>query len=164
MASSCDICCEPFNRTTHTSIQCLYTECGFRACKACMRQYILTVSTKAHCMSCKKEWPTNFLVSNLNRSFVGNEYAKQKKKLFLEREVSKLPETMEYATLSKEHNKMEAIEREKCEKYAEEIKKVRNLIAKLKIRKDNLQFLKDKHAQAAREHKNEALRPSVSKK
>ena len=113
MASCCDICCEPFNRTTHECVKCMYTECEFRACKTCMRQYILNSAGEAHCMSCKKEWPTNFLVMNLNRSFVEKEYAEHKKKRLLEREVSKLPDTMETAQISKGHKDKEKSERAK---------------------------------------------------
>ena len=163
MASSCDICCEPFNRTTHTSIECMHSECGFRACKACVRSYIISVSAKAHCMSCKKEWPKNYLVEKLNRSFVGNEYAKLKKKRLLEREISKLPDTMELAKLTKEHKVKEMIEREKCKKYAEQIREVSDLMTKLQMRKNNLNALKDKHSRAAKYHKDQVLGPGVTR-
>ena len=45
-------------------------------------------------MNCKKAWPQNFMVMYLNRSFITNQYKPHRKQLLLDREISKLPETM----------------------------------------------------------------------
>ena len=45
-------------------------------------------------MNCKKAWSQNFLITKLNRSFISNDYKVHRKTLLLEREISKLPETI----------------------------------------------------------------------
>lgn len=97
MASTCDICCEAFNRSTRESIECMYGECDFKACKACMRQYLLGNNGEPHCMSCKQIWSNNFMVMKLNRNFVDKTYSEHYTEILTEREISRLPETMEAA-------------------------------------------------------------------
>ena len=162
MASCCDICCEPFNRTTHECVKCMYTECEFRACKTCMRQYILNSAGEAHCMSCKKAWPTNFLVLNLNRSFVEKEYAEHKKKRLLEREVSKLPDTMETAQISKGHKDKEKSERAKSAKYFTEMDVLEKQIQALTLKKRAKETKRLRHLRAAEVHRRNALRPGAA--
>ena len=125
MASTCDICCEPFNRSTRQSIECMYGECDFKACKACMRQYLLGTSGEPHCMSCKKVWSNNFMVMKLNRNFVDNTYSEHYIEKLTEREISRLPETMEAAEAVKRHRK----EQEKLQKEIAIMRKQRETIS-----------------------------------
>ena len=169
MASCCDICCEPFNRTTHECVKCMYTECEFRACKTCMRHYIINSTSEAHCMSCKKAWPTNFLVLNLNRSFVEKEYAEHKKKRFLEREVSKLPDTMETAQITKEHKDKEKSERANSVKCFTEKAVLQKAIDALTLKLDALTLKAheqdtngQRHLRAADAHQRNASRPGAA--
>ena len=122
-SSECSICCEEYNGSTRSCITCDYGDCLYSACKSCVRQYLLGTAENPHCMNCKKAWPQNFVVMKLNRSFVTNEYKKHRRELLLERELSKMPETMvaasnyqkcldEYAEIEK-INKELAILREK---------------------------------------------------
>lgn len=94
MAAECPICCEYYNRTTHSSITCEYGDCRFTACKKCVRHYLLETTSDPSCMNCKKAWSQNFMVLKLNRSFVTNDYRKHRSNLLLEVEISKLPEAM----------------------------------------------------------------------
>ncbi len=125
MASTCDICCEPFNRTTHQSIECMYGDCDFKACKACTRQYLLTISGEPHCMSCKKVWSNNFMVMKLNRNFVDKTYSEHYIEMLTEREISRLPETMEAAEAVKHNRK----EEEKLQKEIAILRKQRESIS-----------------------------------
>jgi len=102
MASICNICCEPHNRSTRQSIICEYGDCGFQACKSCVRQYLLSTTQEPHCMNCKKAWGQDFLVRKLNRSFVLSDYKVHRTHLLCEREISKLPDTMAAAENFKE--------------------------------------------------------------
>ena len=45
-------------------------------------------------MNCKNLWPAKFLIDNLNRSFIDNDYKKHRKRLLVEREISRTPELM----------------------------------------------------------------------
>tara|TARA_B100001093_G_scaffold515930_1_gene593486 strand:- start:1346 stop:2665 length:1320 start_codon:yes stop_codon:yes gene_type:complete len=59
-------------------------------------------------MNCKKVWNDQFMITNLNRTFCEKEYKTARKVLLLERELSKLPETMIFAEqekLIREQNK-----------------------------------------------------------
>ena len=94
MSNMCDICCEKYNNSLHAKVICEQSECLFSACKTCIRTYLLGTTANPNCMNCKKAWSDQFLVRNLNRVFCEKDYKKHRKELLLERELSKLPETM----------------------------------------------------------------------
>jgi len=48
-------------------------------------------------MGCRKTWSKDFLVENLNISWVQKEYKNHRKKLLLDREISKIPDTIPVA-------------------------------------------------------------------
>ena len=91
---TCSVCCENYNKSTNKPISCEYGDCEFKSCKSCIRQYLLSTTNDPHCMNCKKAWSQNFLITKLNRSFISNDYKVHRKTLLLEREISKLPETI----------------------------------------------------------------------
>ncbi len=93
MASLCNICCEPYNKSTRQEISCMFKDCDFKCCKTCIRTYLLSTNDPK-CMKCNKIWNLNFLVMNLNRTFVTNDYCLHNKKNILELEISKLPDSM----------------------------------------------------------------------
>jgi len=124
----CSICCEKFNQSTHTRIVCDYGDCNYsEACKACVRHYILNISTEPHCMKCNKAWSQKFLVENLNKSYISKEFKTHKKQFLLEREISKLPETMEAA----EKYKLIVFEEQKQAAILKEIAQAKNALARL---------------------------------
>lgn len=91
---SCNICCEKYNKSINACVTCEIGSCGFQACKTCVRTYLLGTTSDPHCMSCKNGWSTKFLIDNLNRTFVENDYKKHRKNLLVERQISKTPELM----------------------------------------------------------------------
>ena len=95
--TDCPICCEQFNNSTKKKITCNDNDCGFSACKSCVRTYLLGTTADPHCMNCKKEFSDEFLVASLNKNFCDKEYKNHRKEFLLEREISKLPEAMEAA-------------------------------------------------------------------
>ena len=101
-SQDCQICCETFNNSTRARITCEFGDCGYQACKACVRQYLLGTTEGPHCMNCRKAWSQNFVVMKLNRSFVTKDYRKHRKALLLDREISRMPDTMEAAQRLKE--------------------------------------------------------------
>ena len=129
MTDNCEICCERFNKSNHQSIKCCFADCEYTVCKACTRRYILETTADPHCMKCKKVWDQEFLVNNLNRSFCDKEYKHHRKNLLTEREISKLPETMQLAENQKfidEENVKLKILNEKMTKLKAEMKGIRN--------------------------------------
>jgi hypothetical protein len=91
---SCGVCCEKYNKSTHSKITCEFAGCGYEACKICIRTYLLGTTNDPHCMNCKNQWTTKFLVESLNRSYIDNDYKKHRKNLLVEREISRTPELM----------------------------------------------------------------------
>jgi len=92
----CDICCEPFSKSVRKEIFCEHSDCEFSCCKSCIRTYLTSISTDPHCMSCKKPWSDEFLVENTSKAFCHKELKEHRKKLILEKELSKMPETMQF--------------------------------------------------------------------
>ena len=98
----CSICCEKFNKSLNAMVKCPNSECGFDVCKSCVRTYLLGTTNDPHCMNCKVQWSEKFLVDNLNRSFVDNDYKKHRKTLLVDREISRTPDLMHLVEREKE--------------------------------------------------------------
>jgi hypothetical protein len=127
MESSCPICVESFDKSTRAPIRCPNGECKFTACKECTRTYLLSTTKDPCCMKCNHKFPTDFSVIHLNRSFMEKDYRKHRKGLLLEREMSKMPETMAIAQRYKE---IEGFEEENVG-YKKEINELRNKLTEL---------------------------------
>lgn len=108
----CSICCEKYNKSTHAMVVCEFGDCGFTSCKACVRTYLLGTTLDPHCMNCKKSWNEKFLVNNLNRAFCEKDYKNHRKQLLIDREMSRLPETMHLAERQKKIDVQEKKEQE----------------------------------------------------
>ena len=92
--NSCGVCCEKYNKSTRSKVVCEFAGCAYESCKICVRTYLLGTTNDPHCMNCKNQWTTKFLVENLNRSYIDNDYKKHRKNLLVEREISRTPELM----------------------------------------------------------------------
>ena len=90
--SECQICCETFNNSTKAKVSCGH--CNLDACKKCVRMYLLTTTSGAHCMGCKNAWDRDFTQKSLNKSFFNGSFKKRRKELLFEGEKARFPETM----------------------------------------------------------------------
>ena len=90
----CQCCFDSFNKSTRSKVVCPDDRCKYATCKECVRTYLLSTTETPHCMKCKTSWNERFLVSNLNATYINNDYKKHRKLLLLERQISMLPETM----------------------------------------------------------------------
>lgn len=97
----CPICCDEFNRSSRVRVPCEFGDCKYAACKTCVRQYLLTTTSEPHCMQCRKPWTQAYVTDSLNRTWVSGEYRRHHSKLLLERELSRMPDTMEAAELER---------------------------------------------------------------
>ena len=97
MSEECPICIERYNKSTRKKVKCCHTDCGFEACKSCTRQYLLTTTQDPHCMKCHKAWSHDFMIEGLNRSYMNADYRNHRSTLLVEREISRLPESMQLA-------------------------------------------------------------------
>ena len=91
-AADCQICCETFNKTTRSRIECGH--CDLEVCKKCVRYYLLGTTSGAHCMGCKSAWERDFTQKSLNKSFYNGDYKNRRKDLLFEGEKARFPETM----------------------------------------------------------------------
>lgn len=97
---SCEVCCEPFNRSTRSKIVCPY--CPFSACSGCTERYLLDTTQDAHCMACHKGWNREILVNNFTQKFVSHGYKARRESLLLEREKSLMPATQPYVEIERQ--------------------------------------------------------------
>ncbi len=97
----CNICCENYNKTLNSKVTCEIASCGFEACKTCVRTYLLNSTNDPHCMNCKNPWSNNFLVNNLNKSYIENDFKKRRKQLLVDKEISRTPELMNLVARTK---------------------------------------------------------------
>ena len=93
--SDCPICCETYNKSTNAPVTCEYGDCGYVACKSCVRTYLTTTNADPCCMKCNKLFSIAFMYDNLNRSFVSKDYRVHRSQLLLERAISQLPDAMD---------------------------------------------------------------------
>jgi hypothetical protein len=119
MSETCSICINDFNKSTRAKIICPYGDCSYEACKSCVRTYLLSTSNDPHCMDCRKAFNQKFLVDNLNRSYFDGEYKKHRKKLLLESELSRMPDTMaaanRYKLIMEEQEKLRELQKTTAE-------------------------------------------------
>lgn len=101
------VCCEKYDKQSHTKVVCEHGDCLYESCKTCVRTYLCGTTSDANCMECNKVWSDKFLVENLNASFVRKEYKTHRKELLLQQQLSRLPETMAAVEIHKEVTKIE---------------------------------------------------------
>lgn len=95
--TTCQICYEKYNKSVNLKITCPIGECNFDACKTCVRQYLLSTVKDPNCMNCHAQWNQQFIIENLNKSFWDNEYKIHRTKILTDIEISKIPETIQFA-------------------------------------------------------------------
>lgn len=121
MSAECPICICDYNKSTRALVKCPHNDCGFESCKGCTRQYLLTTTQDPHCMKCHKAWTHDFMVDKLNRSYMNADYRKHRSTLLVDREIARLPESMQLAgneTKARDHDKV-------AKELDTEIKKIR---------------------------------------
>lgn len=151
----CGVCCVKFNNSLHTPIYCP-AACKFTACKSCTRKYLLETTADPHCMNCKNGFCHKFLVDNLNRTFCEKEYKTHRKQLLIEREMSKLPETMHIVERTKRIEDEEKI----YNLVSKEIATLKKTIKKLQMEQGNIKNTiwhinwHIKHGKTGKHHEN----------
>ena len=138
--NDCQICCETFNNSNKSKVNCGH--CNLDACKKCVRKYLISTTSGAHCMGCKNAWDREFTQKSLNKSFFNGSFKNKRKEILFEGEKARFPETMpaveNYKNIKvwqKEEKEMQiAIEqlREKLWNMHREKKKIANNIRRAK--------------------------------
>ena len=154
---SCPICCENFNKSLNSKIKCPISNCEFEACKTCTRTYLLNTTNDPHCMNCKNQWSNKFVIDNLNRSFVENDYKKHRKQLLVDKEISRTPELMNLVERTKLLEE-EEVELKKLNEKLVEARKILNNIDS-QVREKKLQIYRIKTGEDNKESKNKFIMP-----
>ena len=131
MKNICSICCENFNNSNHSKIICPYNVCNFSACKTCVRNYLLSTNKDPHCMNCFNAWDDEFTINSINKTFYQKKYKNYRKKLLLDIEISKLPDTM----IAAEKEKQIIYEKEKMKILQSQILEVQKQLKILNTNK-----------------------------
>jgi len=132
MDTTCQICCNDFNKSTRTPIKCKNQECKVLACKECVRTYLSTQTGDPHCMGCKIAFDDNFIVMNLNRTWCEKDYRQHRKGILLEQQMARMPETVEAA---ERFNEINAIAEKNIE-LSNQIADLRRAIRQLEIERN----------------------------
>lgn len=127
---SCQICAENYNLNVRYCVKC--PSCEFDACKACVRKFILSNQVAPKCMNCNSLFQTKFLVDNLNRSWVMDQFKTHHVQTMLNEQLSKMPETIPFAEAERERRRLTNQNVEYANKihaYSEKIRKYNRAIA-----------------------------------
>jgi hypothetical protein len=113
---ACSICCENFNASNHLMVECKGCDISDAACRTCCKTFILNSNNDPGCMFCKTSWDREFLIKNLTKKFVETDLKKHVENVFVERQISLLPETQKEAIKEK---KIREVKRHISEAQAE---------------------------------------------
>lgn len=120
----CVVCCEQFNKTLHFKVEC--KGCEEKVCRKCCQTFIIEHShQQPSCMFCKTPWERDFMNHNLTKKFVNTSLKNHQENVYLEQQISMLPETQQDA---KKEKKIREIvkELEKASTILNQIKKSYN--------------------------------------
>jgi len=122
-ASSCSVCCDPFNTAQRAPIVC--PQCPYEACKGCHQKYLLSSIAAPHCMNCRNRWTYKTLLSLFPQSFVVKDFRRQRGQYLLDRAKSHIPMVMPYAAI---HTELEQVNKE-CNLRRKECRALSHAIA-----------------------------------
>ena len=80
----CEVCCDIINKSTRSLVLCPYEDCKYKSCKTCFRTFILNSTNDPACIKCNKKFDEEFLINNLNKTFMKKEYQVHRKNILLE--------------------------------------------------------------------------------
>ena len=98
--STCDICCNDFNRVSRKPAPCSF--CELKSCLECQKHYLLDIFGDPHCMSCKRGFLREHLTQILPKTFIEKDYKRHRENILFEREKCMLPATQLRLEIDKE--------------------------------------------------------------
>ena len=119
----CSICCEKYNNSNHLKVECKGCSDDNFACRTCCQTFILSGTQDPMCMFCKSPCDRDFLNENLTKKFVTTTLKDFNENIFLERQISLLPDTQKAAADEKKMREIN-IEMEKARAELNRIKKM----------------------------------------
>jgi hypothetical protein len=116
-------------------VSCRFDECKYSACKECVRMYLINTTAEPHCMKCRKKWDLEFLKTNLNATFMQNEYKEHRKNILIDSAISKMSEHYQNAIIYNNQKKAEAeiqMKMQKIDELHKEINKIYKEIGEIR--------------------------------
>lgn len=95
MAEECFVCLEPYKGKRNPKIVCQH--CPAHACRQCQQRHLLVTYENPHCVSCKREWNSDFMGAHFPISFRNGALRVHRRKVLFEREKTLLPALQIYA-------------------------------------------------------------------
>lgn len=131
---SCQVCCANYNKSLHSEVKCYFENCGYSACKECIRTYFTGSVNEPHCMKCRNKWSLEFTRSSLNASFMDGDYKNHRRSILTDKVIAQIPEyydgALRYGRLTEADKKMNEIQ--------EQINAYRTVISQLYIEYENV--------------------------
>ena len=124
----CSICCEIFNNSSRSPIDCQTCEDQtVKACQTCCKKYILDSINDPKCMICNIEWDQEFLFENFTKSFITEELKQHRENILYEKQLARLSENQQDAQnylLAEQLQKQKQIINDKIINLQTEIRKL----------------------------------------
>ena len=124
--AECQICVVPFNASTHKLVP--FNCCGVQACKACVRQYLVTDHKMPRCINCTVQLKKDFLVEHLNFNWVKQSFNPFHGETLLQLALKRLPAAIPLAEAEKKRQEL----REQNRKYELEVIKLTAQVNRLR--------------------------------
>ena len=124
--TECQICVVPFNASTHKLVP--FNCCGIQACKACVRQFLITDHKLPRCINCAVLVKKDFLVEHLNFNWVKQNFSPFHGETLLQLALKRLPAAIPLAEAEQKRAEL----REENRKYEIEIVKLTRQVNRLR--------------------------------
>lgn len=118
---NCVVCCEIFNKSSRFKVSC--KGCNEDVCRQCCQTYMIEhCQQEPSCMFCKTPWERDFMNETLTKKFVNTSLKNHVENVFLEQQISLLPETQQAAKNERKIREI-TVELGKAETVMNQIKK-----------------------------------------
>ena len=124
--TECQICVVAFNASSHKPVP--FNCCGVLACKACVRQYLVTDHKMPRCINCAVQLKKDFLVEHLNFNWVKQTYNPFHGETLLQLALKRLPAAIPLAEAEQKRTEL----RVQNARYEVEVNKLMRQVNRLR--------------------------------
>lgn len=103
---SCNICCEPFNRSSRKSIQC--GNCPLVVCRECVIRNMKENPGDVICMGCQQLWTRQFLSQNMTKAFMSRDFKEHREEVLFDQQRAHMEATLPFVESTKRKRKLQS--------------------------------------------------------